>query len=187
MQIRGIDIANILPSLPYWLLGVIVFLFSLRLLIAFRYWLFPLPMTRFGFRGKFVYRDLGRNSHVFVSHRYRLSAKPDFVLKIGYNRYAIVEYKSANRPINEMDWWQVIVSVIAVRWRYNVREAYLVTSRGVYPVKEASWSTRKLYRKIKRHHVIAKRIKHKNVKPSKVNSENCSKCSKRKTCEYLAV
>ncbi|WP_425315799.1 Dna2/Cas4 domain-containing protein [Vibrio owensii] len=144
-------------------------------------------MTRFGVRGKFVYRDMNNKSRVFTSLRYQLSAKPDFILKIGSGRYAIVEYKSASRPMTEMDWWQVMASIIAVRHTYNVREAYVVTSLGRYKVDGAHWSSSKIYRKVKRHHQIAKRIKHKNIVPKQINAKNCSKCSKRKTCEKVAI
>ncbi|MGR5347523.1 hypothetical protein [Vibrio mediterranei] len=165
--------------------GIAAFGVLVLLVLVPKIWyrVFPLPLNEFNFRGVPVYTDRGQKSHVFVSRKLQLSAKPDFVFKVGANRYAIVEYKSAKRPMSEMDRIQVIVSVIAARSRYNVRGAYVVTSKGIYPVKEASLSTSRLYKKIKRHHRIAKRIKHKNYKPKNATNGDCTKCSRKRSCD----
>ncbi len=163
-------------------LVVLVFIalkIGLRLLGVAWYLIFPLPVNRFGFRGKPVYVDRGLKTPVLVSRKYELSAKPDFIFKIGFGRFAIVEYKSGKRAANSMDICQVIASVVAARTRYNVVAAYVVTGKGVYPVPEAAQSTAKLYRYLKPYHRLAKSIKHKNKCPKPKYDGDCSVCPKR--------
>ncbi|MGR5448594.1 hypothetical protein ACP3V3_02175 [Vibrio sp. PNB22_3_1] len=141
-----------------------------------------MKITRFGFRGRLAYADRGLKSEVFASKSYELSAKPDFVFKLEDGTYALVEYKSGNRPMNAFDRIQVLASIVCVRTRYNVRSAFVATSLGVYPVDGAHRTTRAIYREIGALHRIARSIKHKNKNPQKINPTSCPSCSKRSYC-----
>jgi hypothetical protein len=83
--------------------------------------------TSFGFRGKLVYADTGRNSRLFLCKVFGLSAKPDFIYKTGRNEFTLVEYKGRAKSIYDSDVAQVIASVIAARAKYNTQKAYVQT------------------------------------------------------------
>lgn len=83
--------------------------------------------TSFGFRGKLVYADIGRNSRLFICKVFGLSAKPDFIYKTGRNEFTLVEYKGRAKGVYDSDVAQVIASVIAARAKYNIQKAYVQT------------------------------------------------------------
>lgn len=144
------------------------------------YAFFPLPKTQFGFRGKLVYVDDSPSTRVLVTHRYQIGAKPDFVFKTGWKRYADVEYKSRKAPVKHSDICQAYASVLAARSRWNVTDAYIVT--GVETRHLECGSSRAIYRKIAKHHQTAKKVKHLN-KPQPIKPiEKCGGCGFKHHC-----
>jgi hypothetical protein len=136
-----------------------------------------MPDTGFGFKGIVVYTDNSPNAKVFVSHKYKLNAKPDIIFKVWRNRYALVEYKSRSAGVKESDVNQAIASIIAARAQYNICYAYVVTASETKEIREAKLSNRKLFGKIRSLHRTAYKIKnegHKPLKPEKVNCHICA-------------
>lgn len=165
-------------------IGLALAILAFRLAIDVAGWgyykLFPLPMTRFGFRGRVVYVDDGPSAKVLVTHRYQIGAKPDFVFKTGWKRYAAVEYKSRKAPVKYSDICQVYASVLAARSRWNVTDAYIVT--GAESRHLECGSSRAIYRKIAKHHQTAKKVKHLN-KPQPIKPiEKCGGCGFKHHC-----
>jgi CRISPR/Cas system-associated exonuclease Cas4 (RecB family) len=170
----------------YWFDAlVLLFLFfitlKITLLIADRIYQSSLPETKFGFRGKLIYSDDSPNAEVFVNHRYELSAKPDFIFRIGLFKYAIVEFKSRVGQVKQSDTIQVIASIIAARSKFNITEAYIVTGRQT-KIIEASSSAR-LYRELKPLHKKAKQVKFRNQLPKRLScSKKCDSCGYKEHC-----
>ncbi|ANO35324.1 hypothetical protein A6E01_19110 (plasmid) [Vibrio breoganii] len=161
------------------------FVFFFVRAVLFRLWrcFVPYPDTNFGFKGALVYSDDSPSARVFVNRKYELSAKPDFIFKVGPNQYVLVEYKSGKRPMSESDRIQVLASVIAARQQYNITKAIVVTGLGRFEVKDAKKSNRAIYRQLKTLHVIARRVKHHNKNPSG-NVNSCGSCRRRnKSCD----
>ncbi|MDF9399167.1 hypothetical protein [Vibrio sp. 1180_3] len=160
---------------------VLAFRLSIALLSRIYFAVYPLPMNQFGFRGKLVYCDDSPMAKVFVSHKYELSAKPDFIYKIWWNKYAIVEYKSRVGKVKQSDINQFLASVVAVRSHYNIREGYIVTGQDVRHF-ELEKSTRSIYAQIAHLHKIARRIKHRGCKPKFSRNQNCNNCGYKGAC-----
>lgn len=85
-------------------------------------------IERFGVDGRVVYADKGKSSRVFISKRYGVKAKPDFIIKDRGGRYTLIEYKSRSSGLLfESDIVQVKASVIAARTIYNIRKAVVIS------------------------------------------------------------
>jgi CRISPR/Cas system-associated exonuclease Cas4 (RecB family) len=174
-----LDLINSL-SIDQWLLiaaailSILVTLKALAWLLDKAY-IASLPMTKFGFKGRLVYTDNAPQAKVFVNKRYQLSAKPDFVFRIGLWSYITVEFKSRNAPVKESDLIQLIATVIAVRSQYNIVRAMVVTNSETQEISIGSNS--KLYSSIKQLHKQAKKVKHFNKEPKPlVNDARCKGC-----------
>ncbi|WP_105903702.1 PD-(D/E)XK nuclease family protein [Vibrio gangliei] len=140
-----------------------------------------LPMTQFGFRGKLVYID--DNKHpVLLSHKYKLSSKPDFIFKTSLFRHTLVEHKSRYKGHYPSDDKQMYASAITAREQgYPVSSGYLVTKSELYPVK-LSYSSATLYRKIKNEVAYINMIRQ-GKKPKCRKSAKCLVCFRRENCE----
>lgn len=162
-------------------LFVVLLLLKLLLNVANKVYKSSLPETKFGFRGALVYTDDLPTSKVFVNHKYKLSAKPDFVFRTSLFKYTTVEYKSRNGAVKDSDIVQVKATIIAVRSKYNVTKALVVTATEQKQV--IAKSSAALYRDIKELHKQAKLVKHFNKMPKKlINSYKCERCGYREHC-----
>lgn len=132
-------------------------------------------VNEFGFSGKLIYVDEGKSSKVFLSHKYKICAKPDFIYKTGLS-YTLVERKSGYREPESSDVAQIIAAVIATRSSYRVTRAILSTKKGVYNI-DVSGSSAQLFKKIKKHHELTQLI-YKGV----YVGEHCASPKKCKTC-----
>ena len=83
-----------------------------------------------GIPGSLLYADHGRNSKLFVSNRFNVSAKPDFIFRLPDGDNAIVEYKDRAYRVYESDIVQVRVSALAVRDSMPLTKAFVVTKGG---------------------------------------------------------
>lgn len=170
----------------YWMyvtggLFITILLLKVVMSIVDKIYRSTLPKTQFGFRGKLVYSDDSPKAKVFVNHRYQLSAKPDFIFRTGLFTYTLVEYKSRSGYMKVSDIIQVKASIIAARSKFNITKSLVITGKSTKEIEAAS--NRSLYRDIKTLHKTAKRIKHFNKKPRRLeNSDNCNNCGYREHC-----
>lgn len=171
---------NLVIALSIILLRKLYWLLMNAIALPFKF-IFSYPMTEFGFRGKLVYSDDSPTAKVFVSHGYKLSAKPDFIFKIGFNQYVIVEFKSRQGAIKHSDLVQLLATAIAVRSKYRVVRGYIVTANKTKAV--GFGTNRQIYRQIKDTHKIVKKIKHTNYFPPKKCDANCQNCGHIEVCE----
>lgn len=132
------------------------------------------PTTRFGFKGKLVYVDDSPTVKAFVNHRYELAAKPDFLFKVGFNKYVTVEYKSRKGKIKESDIAQLHATALAVRSQKNVIGGYIVTGSENRYFKFGS--NHSVYKHIKNAHKTAKSIKLLNKLPKDKLARQCNNC-----------
>lgn len=162
-----------------------IILFISCLLVAFLYFVYVVfewlhirlsnyPLTKFGFHGKLIYVDNSPKSKVFVNHAYELVAKPDFIYKIGLNKYVIVEYKSRSAPVKPSDIAQLFATAIAVRSEFKVVKGYIVTESEMRTYEFGSSSA--VYRKIKSIHKRAKELKFLGYKARVKKKPSCYKC-----------
>ncbi|MFL7013695.1 CRISPR-associated protein Cas4 [Enterovibrio norvegicus] len=140
----------------------------------------PFPPTQFGFNGKLVYVDDSPSSEVFLNHKYELAAKPDFIFKVGWNRYAAVEYKSRKGAVTQSDINQLKAATLAARSRWNVVEGYVITSNKRCRLEFGSNAS--IYNSIKKQHMAAKAIKILNQKPRLRSDNRCNNCGYRHHC-----
>ncbi|MGR5296938.1 Dna2/Cas4 domain-containing protein [Vibrio mediterranei] len=139
------------------------------------------PVTRFGFRGTLVYADDKPDAKVFVNHRFELSARPDFIFKVGFNKYVGVEYKNRRSGARTSDVAQSLATVVAVRSQFNIQGYYVVTN-GTVRYEACPESTIAIYRKIAKLHKTAKRIKYLNKRPAIHKTNKCRTCGYRDNC-----
>lgn len=139
------------------------------------------PQTQFGFRGKLIYTDDNPQASVFVSHRYELSAKPDFIFKTGFNEYVIVEYKSRKSTARQSDINQLKATALACRSKYRIVAGYVVT--GSETKRVSFGSNRSVYREIRDIHIRVKKIKFCNAFPAKKGiQDRCFNCGFHESC-----
>lgn len=90
-------------------------------------------VEKFGISGHVVYADSGLRSRRFYSRKYKIVAKPDFVVRLDTGEYAIVEYKSRRSGrVMASDVSQVKASVIAVRSKYPITKAYVLVDKKLH-------------------------------------------------------
>lgn len=142
----------------------------------------PLPMTDFGFKGRLVYVDDGSRKPVFVSHKYELSSKPDFIFYIGRGQYAPVEFKSS-KTIHPEHEAQLCVEVLTARTKYNIKKGYIV-AKNEKKEYDFSMSSRSIYRQIRSIHRRARLIKLGKIVPAieRCRSQRCYSCAHRDNC-----
>lgn len=144
----------------------------------FHNWLTDYPETQFGFKGILIYVDDSPNSKVFINHKYELCAKPDFIFRIGYKKYVIVEFKSRKAPVRPSDIAQLKATALSARSQFNVVCGYVVTGSEIQEIVLGSNAS--VYRDIKAAHKKAKSIKRLGQCPKVRMSDKC------KTCGYFA-
>ncbi len=158
----------------------------LFLYIAFRLLRFVFSskkVNQFGFTGKLVYADQGQRSRLFINKFFLISAKPDFIYKIGFRKYEVVEYKSRMGKVYESDIVQTKASVIAARSKFNVRKA-LICTKGETLEIDVDKSSAEIYKEIKKETELARKIKSKvYVAECTKDKYKCNSCSMRKHCQ----
>lgn len=145
-------------------------------------------LDRFGLDGWVVYTDSGEKSRVFVSKKWGIKAKPDFVIRLRRGGYALVEFKTrASGRLFPSDVAQVKATVLALRGEFHVTEAYVLagTARHKIDVSKSSW---RIYKEIRTEVEQAKRAESGElilVYPA--TTASCKNCSQRQGCENPAL
>jgi CRISPR/Cas system-associated exonuclease Cas4 (RecB family) len=84
-------------------------------------------LDRMGLSGVITYADQGKKGSYFISKRYGIVAKPDFIVQLSTGENAIVEFKSrANGRLYGSDIAQVKASALAVREKMPIQRAYVM-------------------------------------------------------------
>lgn len=144
----------------------------------------PYPMNFLGFRGKLVYIDDG-NADTFLSNRYMISSRPDFIYKVGLGRYLLVEYKSTMGKVRTSHLNQSKAAALAVRQnaigkKFYITQILVVTKNDRLLVKAGSNGS--LWRAIKNEHrAVLKARKGHVFKPE--FGKKCKGCPYKVACE----
>lgn len=137
-----------------------------------------------GVAGDLVYADQGRNSTLFVSDRYGIKAKPDFIIRLPNGNNAIAEYKSRSNNVYQSDIVQVKASALAVRAHMPLQQAFVVLKnrRQEIPLPK---DDEELYREIECHVKWAREIKTQKalIMVGCKNRNQCNNCSIRHNCQ----
>ncbi|EKO3611970.1 Dna2/Cas4 domain-containing protein [Vibrio metschnikovii] len=182
MQFNFWEINPLSPDIMYVLLissivisTMLIIFYSIRTIVSTIFdKLVTYPKTQFGFSGKLVYVDDSPSSKVFASRKYQIASKPDFIYQIGFNKYALVEYKSRQGGVKTSDEQQAFAAVIAARSEFNIVKMYIITKGES---KEYTCrSTANLYRKIKKNHKRARELKNLRKKAKPVKEDKCRNC-----------
>lgn len=140
----------------------------------------------FGFKGIALYVDTDKEAKVFVNHKYKIVAKPDFIFKTSgvLPKYILVERKSGFREPADYDISQVMASVIAARTVYpKINHAILSTKKGNYPI-DVNCSNAKLFKMIKRqHNLVQDAYQGKVINETCASPEKCRTCATRYNCQ----
>lgn len=163
-----------------WLGGAFVFLF-LFFLWSSR------PQARgsaLGLDGELLFADKGRASKAFVSMKYGVRAKPDFLIRLADGRVALVEYKSRNSDrVYESDIVQAKVSALAARVAYPVETVFVKTKRRLqeFPIPRSDDA---LYGQVKEYVELARRAEQGELLcVFTSNLYQCKTCSVRSSCQ----
>lgn len=154
-------------------------LFTKLITLPFR-WMWRYPQTEFGFAGQLVYTDDSPQAKTFVHQGYELSGKPDFIFKVGFNQYVIVEYKSRQGTVRLSDILQLLACAIACRSKYNVVRGYVITGKQTKVVQLGT--NRSIYKRIKATHKLVRKIKLHNYFPAKNCDGRCQNCGYQEVC-----
>lgn len=156
----------------------IVRAFLLRLWRSF----FPLPETQFGFRGKLLYADTGKDSDLLVDRRSGAVSKPDFIYELSDGRKAIFELKSRSFPMAS-DFAQLEVGAVAARSKFNITTGGVTLKDGtVVWDKDLTKSNAKLLRKHRK--AITNVIRYKQGRKLKHSkSADCARCPQKSHCK----
>ena len=188
MQLNLWEINPLNPDLMYTLLFsfiaiaiMLLVFYSIRKLISIIFdRVVTYPKTQFGFSGKLVYVDDSPSSKVFVSRKYQIASKPDFIYQIGFNKYALVEYKSRQGGVRTSDEQQAFAAVITARSEFNIVKMYIITKGE--SKEYTCGSTASLYRKIKKNHKRARELKNLRKKAKPVKKDKCRNCGYNHHC-----
>lgn len=144
----------------------------------------PYPMNSLGFRGKLVYIDDGK-AETFLSNKYMISSRPDFIYKIGLGRYLLVEYKSTEGKVRASHLNQSKAATLSVRQnaigkKFNITQILVVTKNDRLLVQAGSNGS--LWRAIKNEHrAVLKARKGHIFKPE--FGKKCKGCPYKVACE----
>lgn len=141
------------------------------------------PQEKFPVKGKVVYADEGRKSGQFESYKYRIKAKPDFLIREPSGELVLVEYKSRLKNPNPSDVEQLIASAICVKEKYPDLSQGMVYTRGGKKMVDLSGSVDELAQQIWLSLQSARRAKcGVEVRPSP-SLPKCRSCSYNNICK----
>lgn len=163
-----------------WLGAILVLLF---LFFLWNNW--PAPQkSALGIEGELLFADQGVKSRAFVSKKYGIRAKPDFLIRLKDGRVALVEYKSrSNGRIYESDIMQAKASVLAAREVYPVEVMFIKAGTRIQqvPIPRDSDS---LYREVERYAELVRRAnKGELIREFCSNQHQCKTCSVQAHCQ----
>lgn len=145
----------------------------------------PAPQkSALGIEGDLLFADQGRKSKAFVSKKYGIRAKPDFLIRLKDGRVALVEYKSrSNGRIYESDLVQAKASVLAARVAYPVEVMFIKTPTRLQQVPIPRDSDA-LYREVEQYAELARRaVKGELIRIFSSNTYQCETCSVKAHCQ----
>jgi len=88
-----------------------------------------------GLPGQVIYADQGRHGRKFISRRYGIVAKPDFIVRLDSGENAIVEYKSrSNGALYGSDIAQVKASALAAREKMPIQKAFVLSGQRLHSI-----------------------------------------------------
>lgn len=163
------------------LLGTTVFAIFIRRLIIKKK--MRAVEQHLGLYGLVVYADSGPESRAFISKKYGVLGKPDFIVKLATGEYVVVEYKHrASGRLYDSDVAQVKATVLAVRSRYKVTRAFVLAGSSRHEidiqVKDAA-----LYKEIKQEVEQVKRAMKGEVLPVYTDKTvRCGSCHNARNC-----
>jgi len=135
-----------------------------------------------GIDGELLYADLGRGAKRFVSSRYGIMAKPDFILRLRDGQNAIAEYKDRGGRVYCSDVAQVKASALAVREEMPLQRAFVVTRNGPVEIP-LNPDSKKLHAEIAEYIEWARRIRRKElIRVYAANPKQCDSCSLKRHC-----
>lgn len=140
-----------------------------------------------GLPGQIIYADQGRHGRKFISRRYGIVAKPDFIVRLDSGENAIVEYKSrSNGALYNSDIAQVKASALAAREKMPIEKAYVLSGTRLHPVPLAR-DSKLLYQEIE------ELVEHARLAASGVivqafckNPRQCQTCAQKPHCQKPA-
>lgn len=137
-----------------------------------------------GVEGELLYADQGRNSKTFISKKYGVGAKPDFLIRLKNGKVALVEYKNRdNVNIYESDIVQAKVSALAARDTYPVEVVFIKTKRRLQEIPLPK-SNDALYKEVELYVMYARLAnKGKMLYEYTDNLNQCGTCSMRTHCQ----
>lgn len=137
-----------------------------------------------GVDGEILYADQGRQSRAFVSKRYGIRAKPDFIIRLNDGRVALVEYKSRdNGRVYTSDIVQAKASVLAARTRYPVEVMFIKTGERLQQIPIPKDSDA-LYKEIARYVGLARKANSgEMILEYTKNESQCKTCSVKVSCK----
>ncbi|MDG1752321.1 MAG: hypothetical protein P8I03_11770 [Thalassotalea sp.] len=174
----------IISILPFLVLAYVVLLALKRIKRFFT----PYKDTPFGFKGKLVYLDKGKNSATFFNKKYRIAAKGgDFIYLTDDGAYVLIEYKSRKGRIHQSDIAQTIASVLAARSIYPITRAIIATETQSKEINVLG-SDDVLYNNIKEVHLLTQQIKNGMRVNTYYNAPyKCQSCNMRTYCTRKSV
>lgn len=137
-----------------------------------------------GVEGELLYADQGRDSKAFISKKYGVGAKPDFLVRLKSGKVALVEYKSRdNGNIYQSDIVQAKVSALAARDTYPVEVVFIKTKRRLQEIPLPK-SNDALYKEVELYVMYARLAnKGKMLYEYTDNLNQCGTCSMRTHCQ----
>lgn len=141
-------------------------------------------LDRMGLDGVVVYADEGKKGRYFISKRYGIVAKPDFIVQLRTGENAIVEFKSrANGRLYGSDIAQVKASALAVREKMPIQRAYVMAGTQRHEIRLAK-NDNALFEEIQKEVEHARQaVKGQLVMEFAKNPQQCSSCDQRGHCQ----
>lgn len=154
--------------------------------VALRLFIFVFkPKDELPVQGKVIYADTEKNRRVFVSNRYKLKSKPDFLVRQDNQSLAVLEYKSRENGIYDPDVAQLITAVIAVRESMpneRISKAMVYNRSEQTQAIDVSLSDAELYAQIEPYVKMVRLIKAGYEVEVNTPAHRCARCEYRGDC-----
>lgn len=141
-----------------------------------------------GLPGQVIYADQGRYGRKFISRRYGIVAKPDFIVRLDDGEHAIVEYKSrSSGALYKSDIAQVKASALAAREKMPIQKAFVLSGTRLHSIPLAK-DSRELFREIEDLVIHARSASAGLIVHEFCNNpKQCATCAQRPQCQSPAL
>lgn len=139
--------------------------------------------ARIGLDGQVIYADQGKRSKAFVTKRFGIIAKPDFIVKLRSGEKAVIEYKSRESGrLYLSDTIQVKATVLAARDKHDIKKAFVMAGNKLHEIV-VSQDSESLYRDIEQYADYARRAKSGEIITVYTDKPwQCKQCSVKSRC-----